>query len=991
MSVPVARIHELLLRSARRAALVLSLRAGLAALAALLVALALVTVAANAGARSLALVALALGLFAAIGLAARRAWLARGLLAPRAQAAHIESLVPELRGGLATVVDRTARPTGSPGLLSRLAEQVGARVHTLRPADLWPLAPTWREGRFVLVAGALLGLAALRGPMGPIEAIWQLFSPASAQAAAAPVSQSGPRAMLGDITLRYLYPTYTRLEPLEVPNTSGEVHAPPGTLVEVRARTAQVWEAVALEVTGQERAPATLEEGRLVRASFTVAGEGVWRLDFGTLMSPDYRIVPEPDHAPLVAVSGPPRIRESLDTNLFLNTSVKDDYGITRLVAEVTVGGKAREVELLQPMDTPRALNELLPFTPKAWGLREGDVAKVRVGAWDNDAVSGSKVGWSTPFTLEVLGAGGSFQQQAELRAALLKALIPPLADFLTDPSPVGRVGSAVQLWADRAEERYDAFDLAAAGTQGLGKARFEGRLVENVNGPRRDLLAFARGLGAGELSDGDRATLVDLHAANVVALETAVWMLDSVVRAEAREELLELVKRLAEEAESLRAEIGELDKPLTLARLDRIVRLKAQVEDIARSLEQGGIRQFLESRGGELDGAIAATRRDVAQDDRVAAQRDMERVADLLAEMAGGVEEAEKRRGEGEDQLAKAMAELRSQLEDLAARQEELRDRVEAGRQKHGQSLDDGLAAWRQVERAAEEATRELDSEALDAMGDVRSVAPGVADARHDAQGLSDSVSARDVDRARQRAEDTLDSVSRARARLEGARRSGGIAPGEAASAASALDRAGRAAEKAARALDELAQAQSQASPELQDALRKLASEQSELAKEGREASENARSVGQQLPTDASGLREAADEGAEQAQRGSEAMQDGDALGAEGATGAAASSWRRALRELDQAEQDMREMQSQGGSGSGEGEGQSSGGEGEEEGGGRGVEGEGRDHEVAIPAPEEFDTPEAYRKALLEGMQGDVPEAYRAANRRYYEELVRQ
>jgi hypothetical protein len=708
-------------------------------------------------------------------------------------------------------------------------------------------------------------------------------------------------------------------------------------------------------------------------------------------MSPDYRIVPEPDHAPLVAVSGPPRIREHLDANLLLNTSVKDDYGITRLVAEITVGGKAREVELLQPMDTPRALNEVLPYSAKAWGLREGDVAKVRVGAWDNDGVSGSKVGWSTPFTLEVLGAGGSFQQQAELRAALLEALIPPLADFLTDPSPVGRVGSAVQLWADRAEERYDAFDLAAAGTQGLGKARFEGRLVENVNGPRRDLLAFARGLGAGELSDGDRATLVDLHAANVVALETAVWMLDSVMRAEAREKLMELVKQLAQEAESLRAEIGELDKPLTLARLDRIVRLKAQVEEIARSLEQGGIRQFLESRGGELDGAIAATRRDVAQDDRVAAQRDMERVADLLAEMAGGVEEAEKRRGEGEDQLAKAMAELRSQLEDLAARQEELRDRVEAGRQKHGQSLDDGLAAWRQVERAAEEATRELDSEALDAMGDVRSVAPGVADARHDAQGLSDSVSARDVDRARQRAEDTLDSVSRARARLEGARRSGGIAPGEAASAASALDRAGRAAEKAARALDELAQAQSQASPELQDALRKLASEQSELAKEGREASENARSVGQQLPTDASGLREAADEGAEQAQRGSEAMQDGDALGAEGATGAAASSWRRALRELDQAEQDMREMQSQGGSGSGEGEGQSSGGEGEEEGGGRGVEGEGRDHEVAIPAPEEFDTPEAYRKALLEGMQGDVPEAYRAANRRYYEELVRQ
>ncbi len=47
--------------------------------------------------------------------------------------------------------------------------------------------------------------------------------------------------------------------------------------------------------------------------------------------------------------------------------------------------------------------------------------------------------------------------------------------------------------------------------------------------------------------------------------------------------------------------------------------------------------------------------------------------------------------------------------------------------------------------------------------------------------------------------------------------------------------------------------------------------------------------------------------------------------------------------------------------------------------------------HEVAIPAPEEFRTPEAYRRALLEGMQGDVPDEYEALKKRYYEELVRQ
>ena len=47
--------------------------------------------------------------------------------------------------------------------------------------------------------------------------------------------------------------------------------------------------------------------------------------------------------------------------------------------------------------------------------------------------------------------------------------------------------------------------------------------------------------------------------------------------------------------------------------------------------------------------------------------------------------------------------------------------------------------------------------------------------------------------------------------------------------------------------------------------------------------------------------------------------------------------------------------------------------------------------HQIEIPAPESFQTPEAYRKALLEGMEAEVPDEYRALKQRYYEELVRQ
>ncbi len=987
MPESVLQIHRLLARTARRGAALVLLRGMLLAAAALVLAMVFVTLAANAGWRNAALAVLVVGGGVAAAAAVWRWWGVRGLLSPKRQAAVIEALHPDLGGSLKTVVDRAARPQGSPGLFARLADEVGLGLAKLQPRQVWPFAPVWRDARWLVVSFGLLGAVALLRPLGPLDALQLLFGAPPAQAAAAPVAQSGPRAMLGDITLRYLYPTYTRLEPLEVPNTSGEVHAPLGTVVEIRARTAQPWATAVLEVSGDEPAPALLTEGRVVRGSFTLAREGVWRFNFGALSSPDYRIIPEPDLAPSVAVEGRARLRAKLDARVELSVSAKDDYGLARIVAEITVGGRSREIELRKPIDMPLMANELVRFSPLEWGLKPGDLARVRVGAWDNDEVSGSKPGWSVPFTIEVVGAGGTFREQQELREALKQALIPPLADFLVEVVPGEGSGTAVHRWADGADVRYERFDDVAVGVVGLDSRTFEARIVENVNGPRRDLFAFARGLGAGTLNERDAVMLSELHATNIRALEMAVWTLDRVQRKAAYQELQALVMELAKEARELRDELPNLGKPETLARLDQIVRLKAQVEAAAAKLDQGGIRQFLESRGAELDGAIAATRRAVAAGNRDAARADMQRVADLLDEMAGGVQEAEKRKGEADDKLGAAMKQLSEDLEDLAARQEALQSDVDSARSQHGKSLDEGMAAWKRVERATEDMNRELGGAALEAVRSTRIVQGGVDDARHDGQGLKDSVSARDATRAGQRVEDVRDSIARARARLEAARRARAVSAPEAAAAAAALDKADRAAGKAADALQELQQGQADASPELRDALRSLSTQQGEVAQRGREVAGQAQKLAREMPTDASAMEGAAAEGAEQSQRASESMQDGDALGASGAAGAATEAYRRAQEELEKAAQAMREMQQAGGGGGGgePGEGEPQGGEGSD------ADNEGERQEVIIPAPEEFATPEEYRKALLEGMQGDVPEAYRAANRRYYEELVRQ
>ena len=51
---------------------------------------------------------------------------------------------------------------------------------------------------------------------------------------------------------------------------------------------------------------------------------------------------------------------------------------------------------------------------------------------------------------------------------------------------------------------------------------------------------------------------------------------------------------------------------------------------------------------------------------------------------------------------------------------------------------------------------------------------------------------------------------------------------------------------------------------------------------------------------------------------------------------------------------------------------------------------GDARGHEVEIPDPEDFVSPEAFRALLQEGASEEAPRRYKPLNRSYYEELVR-
>jgi transcription termination factor NusB len=990
----LARIQASLRGLSRRERRNLLLQAGLGAVAAWCLAWALVAAAVNAELATQRVGSAWIGAMLVAGLVAGawplRRW--RDATNARRQAERIEALRPDLAGALLTVLDRAARPQGSPGLLARIAARSAGVVEAVPPAAVHPSRPLVRLAGLTLASAVLLGLAGLLLPRGPLEALAALRTPPVVKPEAEVPVPEGPHALVGDITLRYLYPTYTGREPLEVPNSNGEVHAPPGTRVEVRARTGETYKSAALVVYEGAPEPIEITDGRGLRGAFTVTTPGVWRFVFGDLPSPDYHIVPEPDLPPDVAVKGPPGVQTlAADDPLQAIWNARDDFGLVRVVVEVDEGNRKREVPVRTPVDVPRELAGDLPLTPAKLGLVAGTKARLRVAAWDNDAIAGSKPGYSSVIQVEVLGAHGRQDRQNHYRKLLRDALVQVLGDFLLDPAPPVATPADGAVWARTAVARYEHFDQLVQEAWGGAKSdSFDDTLLQVVHDKRRALVSFAGTLGDGpRLGERDAATFLGLQSANVDAIENAVLMLDEVLRTAALESIDELVKQVATEAADLQHDFSSLSKEGALARLDQLQRLYQQLAREAAKLDQGELQEFLNDRNASIQAMMDAIRKALAEGRIDDARELMDRLAAQMREMADQVHAMQDRRGEDGEKLAKAMEQVQQELGQLEADQQKLREKTEAARDKYGGDLDQAVDRWKEIEKLAATVVEKLGG--ID--GNLEPFhAPSwtggslLDETRADAGGLHDSARARDLQTALQRADQVAGEIH-----LLGSRASrptkapvDGLPAAQKVLAAEEKD-----VEHIRDLLEQMAQRQAQTSPALQQELQQMEGDQQQLSERAKQTAGRAGDLAENLPMDAPGLADGAKRGADQAARAAEAMGDGDAMSTEGGQRAAEDGFREAEDALQQAQRNLQQMQ-QAAKGEGSGKGDRKNGPD----GGKESSGDGNDllsGQMALPAPEAFKTPEEYRRALLDGMEGEVPEEYKALNRRYYEELVRQ
>jgi hypothetical protein len=922
------------------------------------------------------------------------------------QARLVEGLVPALRSRLLTAVDWANKQQAavSAALIRRATARARELALQVEPRSVHSARPARNAGAIFAAALLLLVLGDLLLPVGPREAVAVLLrgrAAVAAQQQADQLATSSELAIVGDIVLQYTFPEYTGLEPLEVPNSDGTIHAPPGTRVRITARTAEPFEAAALQVDDAPAEEVTFRDGRSIEATLDVAGEGVYRFILArgqeVVPSPDYRIVVDEDAEPVVAVNGKEELPVPVNQPLRLQWSARDDFGIKRVVLEVEQDGMVMEHELRSPLDSTAELSGSILLSPADLGLSSGSEVTMRVVAYDNDWMAGGKRGESTVVQMTVLGPRAQGQRLANYVKDLRDAMVLVLADFLVEPVPPSRSNEGMLRWAEQTRKRYDPIrDLVKRQYGDDAPSSVDGQKVSDVLESGARLIRFTvttyDPASGRRITDRDQQTFIDLHAEQIDELEQAIFLLDMMVQRVGLQELASQAAELAREARELQ-EFSETDPTAAalLARLDQLQRLLGSLERASQKLDEGSLREFVNSRSDEAENLISQIREAIAEGRMEDAQAMLDQLAEQMEQLSEGLGEQMNGQQQGDDEMREQFEQLMDELEELSEQQQELAEELAEARQQEGDQAAELAQAWEEILALAESAERSA-RDALEASGDgagwrIASVSR-MTRFQETTSGVLDAVRARDAAATLVRVEGALRQGQHASSAIDNElRRSRPAQEAVPDGVMVASQHSGAAMEDLEELLELLQQmmdSEFTESEQMQQLAQQLAQQQQQLNASQQQMQQQVQQFEQQMPTSDGQASESMEQAGDAMQRAQQRLAEGQSMPGEGHQRDAAGQLQNARDSLEQQMQQYQQMQQRMQQMQGEQEGERP--DGEEQ------SGEDFAREMfEIPAPEEFQTPEEYRRALLEGMEAAVPEEYQALKKRYYEELVRQ
>jgi soluble cytochrome b562 len=234
-------------------------------------------------------------------------------------------------------------------------------------------------------------------------------------------------------------PAYSSLGSLSVPE--GSVEGLKGSTIRLDALTTK--DVVKADVVMDDGKKIPLKiDGRKLQANLVLFQSQSYRImvedAYGFRNSPiDYALRVKPDGFPTVELLQPTADLEITgDEMLTLEYGARDDFGIAEIALVVKVGDREDKITLQREDAKRLILRDQYKWDLGRLALREGDEAAFFLQVFDNDTISGPKIGTSRTIRLKLKNLKGEHQQIAEMVRDLNKRMVDLLGDHLEAPLP---------------------------------------------------------------------------------------------------------------------------------------------------------------------------------------------------------------------------------------------------------------------------------------------------------------------------------------------------------------------------------------------------------------------------------------------------------------------------------------------------------------------------------------------------------------------------
>lgn len=262
---------------------------------------------------------------------------------------------------------------------------------------------------------------------------------------------------VGNLKITLYPPHYTDL-PTQTFN-SGNVEALKGSTVRLEGwSTKEVAKAKILLEDGREVPLKT--DGRKLQGSLVLSQTFRYQIiledAFGFRNAPIYYdIRVRPDGFPAVEILRPTEDLEiSGDEILPLEFSARDDFGIHEVHLAIRIGDRQEKVPVQRDGNKKLIPRERFDWDLGKLGLREGDEGIYHLEVFDNDTVSGPKIGSSRPLRLRLKNLRGEHREVAEMIHELSQRMVDLLADHLETPLAPGQEAPRPNEASDKSLEQ---------------------------------------------------------------------------------------------------------------------------------------------------------------------------------------------------------------------------------------------------------------------------------------------------------------------------------------------------------------------------------------------------------------------------------------------------------------------------------------------------------------------------------------------------------